>query len=138
MAVASTRLGRIIAGMSEDPRHLRGRAAEDMAAAHLRAHGLLVVRRNARCPFGEVDLVCRERDLLIIVEVRSRARSDHGDALESVTWRKQRRIVRTTEFLLQRHAEWRGLRVRFDVIAIEGTPLQSRRLRWVRDAFRPT
>ncbi len=121
--------------MSNDPRRGRGLAAEEMAAAHLRAHGLAILARNARCRFGELDLVCRDRDVLVVVEVRLRTRTDFGGALASITWRKQRRMVRTTEFLMLRHAEWRDLKVRFDVIAIEEA---SARLQWIVDAFRPT
>ncbi len=112
-----------------------GRAAEDLAAAHLRAHGLEVLARNARCRQGEIDLICRERDLLVVVEVRRRSREDYGGALASVDWRKRRRIIRTTEILLLRHRAWRGLPVRFDVIAIQGGGA-SPRIDWVTDAFR--
>ncbi len=124
-----------ITGMRNDPRRGRGLEGEEMAAAHLRAHGLTILARNPRCRFGELDLVCRDRDVLVIVEVRRRARADFGGALASITWRKQRRIVRTTEFLMLRHAGWRGSKVRFDVIAIDDA---ARLLQWVVDAFRPT
>jgi putative endonuclease len=117
-------------------RHVRGRAAEDLAAAHLAARGLVVLLRRFRCRAGELDLVCRDGPVLAIVEVRSRARADFGGAAASVNALKRRRILRTTAYLLLRHAAWRALPIRFDVVAIDGAAVTSARLTWIQDAFR--
>jgi Holliday junction resolvase-like predicted endonuclease len=53
-----------------------------------------------------------------------------------VTWRKQRKIIRATRYFLQAHREWRSHRLRFDVVAVEGTPDGAHQINWVRDAFR--
>jgi putative endonuclease len=114
----------------------RGTASERLAAEYLQARGLSVLVRNLRCRAGELDLVCLENDVLAIVEVRQRAKIDFGGALASVTWRKQRKIIRATRFFLQRRTQWRGLAIRFDVLAVEGLPDGAHRIVWLKDAFR--
>jgi putative endonuclease len=124
--------------MSGDSRVQRGAASERLAAAYLQAQGLAVLARNVRCRAGELDLVCLDGGVLAIVEVRQRVRIDFGGALASVTWRKQRRIIRATQFLLRRQAQWRRRVLRFDVLAVEGVPDGAHRIVWIKDAFRAT
>jgi putative endonuclease len=119
-------------------RRRRGGAAEALAADYLATCGLEVLAHNVRCKGGELDLVCREGEVLVVVEVRQRARRDFGGALASVTRSKRRKIIRATRFLLQRHAAWRKCLVRFDVIGVQGLPDRSHELEWVKDAFRAT
>ena len=116
----------------------RGAAAERLAADHLQARGLLILARNLRCKSGELDLVCLDGKVLAIIEVRQRGRDDFGGALASVTARKQRKIIRATRYFLQRTAAWRGLLLRFDVLAVEGPPDGEHRIDWIQDAFRAT
>ena len=68
--------------------------------------------------------------------MRQRAKRDFGGALASVTWRKQRKIIRATQFFLQRQAKWRSRVMRFDVLAVEGLPDGAHRIVWIKDAFR--
>ncbi|MBI4246849.1 MAG: YraN family protein [Candidatus Rokubacteria bacterium] len=100
-----------------DPRHALGRAAEDAAAAFLGRAGLAVVARNVRLPEGEIDLVCRERDVWVFVEVKCR-RARWGDAPgAAVSALKQRRLVRLAQhYLKMRRLD--GARCRFDVVAV--------------------
>jgi putative endonuclease len=136
--VLTTRLRRTTLQDMTAPHLERGAAAELLAAAYLESHGLAIVARNVRCRLGEIDLVCRDGATLVIVEVRQRASRDFGGALGSVTWRKQRRIIRATQYFWQRHADWRRLALRFDVLAICGAPDGSHDIEWVKDAFRTT
>ena len=77
-----------------DPRQLRGREAEDAAAAYLARAGLAVVDRNVRFRAGELDLVCRDGARWVFVEVKAR-RADWGDAPGAAgAGGKQRRIGR--------------------------------------------
>jgi putative endonuclease len=121
-----------------DARLLRGQASEQLAADYLQAQGLVILQRNLRCKTGELDLVCLDGDVLAIVEVRQRGRAEFGGALGSVTWRKQRKIIRAARFFLQRHAGWRRYAMRFDVVALDGKPEGAHRIEWIRDAFRAT
>jgi putative endonuclease len=129
--------------MSTDPgtpagneRQRRGAAAEALAADLAAAHGLSVIARNFRCRAGELDLVCREGDLLVIIEVRRRTHAGFGGAAGSVGATKQRRIRRATLYFLQRERQWRSLRLRFDVIALSGDADGPPVIDWIRDAFR--
>jgi putative endonuclease len=121
-----------------DLRRQRGTQSERLAADFLQARGLQVLARNFRCKTGELDLVCLDHEVLAIIEVRQRGSQEFGGALQSVTWCKQRKIIRATRYLLQRQAAWQGRAVRFDVVAVEGPPGGAQRLVWVKDAFRAT
>jgi len=75
--------------------HLRlGARGEKLAARHLRRQGFKILYRNFRGRRGgEIDLVCRDRDTLVFVEVKTRTREDFGRPLDAVGVRKQRRIA---------------------------------------------
>jgi putative endonuclease len=119
-----------------DVRTQRGAAAEELAAQYLQVRGLKILARNLRCKAGELDLVCLDGGVLAIVEVRQRGRVEFGGALGSVTWSKQRKILRAAQFFLRSEKRWRNLPLRFDVLAIEGLPDGAHRIDWVKDAFR--
>jgi putative endonuclease len=107
-----------------------GRASEDRAVRALRERGYQIVERNYRCKLGEIDIVAREGDALVFVEVRSRTDAAHGTALDTVTPAKQRRIARVAEhYLAARRPSFRACR--FDVVGITGGELTI-----VQDAFR--
>jgi putative endonuclease len=114
----------------------RGAAAEVLAARHLRAQGLTVLARNVRCRGGEIDLLCRDGELLVVVEVRMRSGRDFGGALASVGPHKRRALLRATRYLLLRTPALRSLRLRFDVVGIERSATGALSLSWIRDAFR--
>jgi putative endonuclease len=112
-----------------DKQH-RGAAAERDAAELLLAAGYEIVERNFRCKAGELDIVARDGDVLVFVEVRSRSDDDHGHAVEMIGRTKQRRVVRVARHYLAIAAP-RFERCRFDVVAITaGEPVL------LRDAFR--
>ncbi|MGA9993728.1 MAG: YraN family protein [Thiobacillaceae bacterium] len=111
-------------------RQLLGKFAEGRAADHLKAQGLNLVARNVRSRFGEIDLIMRDGEVLVFVEVRSRTRSDFGSAADSVTPAKQRRIVLAAREYLARQ---RGLPpCRFDVVTLDGA--QNNPV-WIKNAF---
>ena len=69
-----------------------GGMAEDEAARLLERHGLAIIARNYRTRLGEIDLIARDGEVLVFVEVRMRASDLYGDAAESITRSKRRRI----------------------------------------------
>jgi len=109
-----------------------GAAGEAAAAQYLASHGLTVVERNFRVRGGEIDLVCRDGESLVFVEVRLRSRGDFGGAAASITAAKQARIVMAARHWLARRPRYADFPCRFDCVLIEGD-----RLEWLRDAFRP-
>jgi putative endonuclease len=114
-----------------------GAGAEARAAEFLEAHGLVILARNLRCRAGELDLVCLDGEVLVIVEVRHRTRADFGGAAASVTAHKQRKLIRATRFFWQRQRGWRARILRFDVVALRPSAAGSAaEIEWLRDAFR--
>ena len=113
------------------PKQRVGDAAEDAAARHLAAAGCRIVARNARYRDGEVDLIARERDLLVFVEVRMRGSSRFGGAAVSVDSIKQKRIVRAAQHWLFAHHGERWPACRFDVVTVDGNGT----IEWIRNAF---
>lgn len=111
--------------------HRRGRAAEDAACAHLQDAGLRLVARNVRMRCGEIDLIMRDGDSLVFVEVRSRRSRAHGGALESIDRRKQQRMIRAARAWIAGHPREAARPMRFDVLAYEGEDEP----RWVRNAI---
>ena len=112
-----------------------GQAAEDIAADFLQANGLEILERNYRRRLGELDLIARERDVLVIVEVRTRASNAYGGAAASVGIRKQRRLIRAASQLLQQRKDLARMRVRFDVIVVSDMSSESPHVEWIQHAF---
>lgn len=116
-----------------------GRCAEARALRHLEAAGLQLLTRNYRCRAGELDLVMLDpaAQALVLVEVRSRSRSDYGLAAATISVHKQRRCSLAARHLLLTRRELRCLRARFDVVAIDppSTPGGEPVVTWIRGAF---
>ena len=116
-------------------RQLIGQAAENIAAGFLRAKGLEILERNFLRRLGDLDIVARDGDILVIAEVRTRASNRYGGAAASVDARKQQRIIRAASQLLQQRKDLARLRVRFDVIAVSNMDGEQPRIEWIQHAF---
>lgn len=105
-----------------------GSLFEQRAAQFLECRGYVVLARNFRTRGGEIDIVARDGDTVVFVEVRARSRLSFGSAAETVGPVKRARLVRAA----RAYAQFRGLDcpMRFDVIAVE-----SGRLEHIADAF---
>ncbi len=99
-----------------------GENAERLAEAFLQAKGMPVVERNFRGKVGEIDLVVKDGDEIVFVEVRARATKRFGGAAASVGGAKRRKIIRAAALWLQARG-WEGA-CRFDVVALEGGRLE--------------
>lgn len=109
--------------------HLQqGKQAEEQARRYLQTRGLTLVGSNFRCARGEIDLIMQDHGTLVIVEVRYRENTQHGDPAETVTRSKQIRIIKAAQHYLAKHPN--NQPVRFDVVAISGSNLN-----WIRGAF---
>ena len=101
---------------------VRGAAAEARALTFLQQQGLTLVEQNFSCRWGEIDLILRDQETLVFVEVRQRSSARFGGAAASVSAGKQAKLWRTAEVYLQRI---RRIPVcRFDLIAIDGDQLE--------------
>jgi len=103
-----------------------GRDAEARALTFLLQQGLTLIEKNFRCRAGEIDLIMRDADMLVFIEVRSRKDRRFGGAAASVGPVKQQRLWRSAAFYLLRFRK--PPVCRFDLVAIEGEDL-----RWMKN-----
>jgi putative endonuclease len=95
-----------------------GREGEDLAVQHLEHAGFVVLERNWRCELGEIDIVARDGDILVVCEVKTRSGLGFGTPLEGVTWEKAARLRRLAGRWLATHPGCNGGRVRIDVVGV--------------------
>ncbi len=105
-----------------------GRLAEDRALAYLNTQGLVLIKRNFRSRRGEIDLIMRDADTLVFVEVRRRRSRHFGGAAASITAVKRARLWQCAQFFLQRYPSPPACR--FDAVCIDGEVLT-----WLRHVF---
>jgi len=103
--------------MTATPRQTLGKWGEALAKEYLVWRGYELLERNARTPYGELDLVMRQGEGIVFVEVKTRASSAYGLPEESVTSRKQEHLLKAAHHYLQAHPDLDG-DWRVDVIAI--------------------
>lgn len=121
------------------PKQRAGERAEQAACEYLVAQGCSIVARNQRFREGEIDVIAREGDCVVFIEVRLRSSTRFGGAAASVDAFKQRRLIRAAQHWLQRTygdqpQRGRGRAwpaCRFDVIAVDAGGVSE----WIRDAF---
>lgn len=114
-----------------------GIKGEEMVAAYLRKTGYIIVKRNYRCRFGEIDIVAEHGEYIVFIEVKTRDENYLVGGLESVNAAKQRRILMTAEHFLSRFD--RELQPRFDVAEVIIQKLSdgrnSYKLNYLKNAF---
>lgn len=103
-----------------------GARGEELAALHLVDNGMDVLDRNWRSRYGELDIVARDGETIVFVEVKTRSGIGYGTPAEAVTYPKQLRIRRLAlAWLEHRKSPW--VRMRFDVVGIvvgrDGVPV---------------
>lgn len=113
-----------------------GKKGEELALLFLKEKGYLILEENFRSPFGEIDIIAMDRRSYVFIEVKMRKSQQFGSPLESVTAKKQQRIIRTALFYLKK----KGLRdvpIRFDVVSIEEDG-KNHHIRLLKNAFEAT
>lgn len=104
---------------------------ELIARHYLEQAGLIFEAANIRFRGGELDLIMRDKQQWVFVEVRYRSHTRFGCAADSITWHKQQKLLQTAAiWLAKRHASYDTLDCRFDVVAITGNQLE-----WLPNAF---
>jgi len=95
-----------------------GNYGESLAADYLAQAGLKIVRRNYRCPKGEVDIIARQGESLVFAEVRTRTSSVRGTAEESINFQKIQKLKNICSYYLIENncREWPE--IRFDIVAV--------------------
>jgi putative endonuclease len=99
----------------------KGERAEGLALAFLQQKGYLIIERNVRFPFGELDMVAWQGKVLVFIEVRQRSSNAFGRPFETVNQKKQARIIKAAQAYLAKIKKKHPI-CRFDVVSIEGNP----------------
>jgi len=120
----------------------RGAAAEKYAQRYLTAQHLKIITTNYLTPRGELDIIARDADTLVFVEVRLRSHHQFGSAADSINHRKQQRIIYAAKHYLQTNNLWDKVNCRFDALCLSpysGNPNADNhhqyQVEWIRNAF---
>ncbi|MGE5403791.1 MAG: YraN family protein [Candidatus Saccharibacteria bacterium] len=111
-----------------------GQRGEELAAVYLQRRGYKIITRNYRSRWGEIDIICRKNGVLIFVEVRSKSGDRFGEPEESITPAKMEKIRKTAFAYLEKESEVSFREIRFDFIAVRGTP-EGPRINHIKSAF---
>ena len=94
-----------------------GKKGELLAQEHIRKQGYTLLEKNFRCKLGEIDLIAKDRHMVVFLEVRTKTSTAYGPAYNSVTPHKQRQVKRVALFYIAQH-NLVNTQFRFDVIGI--------------------
>jgi len=109
-----------------------GLEAEDLALGYLQQQGLSLLERNYRSRYGEIDLIMRDQQHIVFVEVRFRSSQRYGGAISSVDIHKQRKLIKCAQQYIANTPSRLGFR--FDVLAISPSS-QQHDIQWLTNAF---
>lgn len=112
----------------------RGRLAEQQALEYLQAQGLELIECNYRASCGEIDIIMRDGNTLVFVEVRYRTNENFCRASETIDHHKQQRLRATGEHFLQRYQGRHTGDCRFDIVTLVG-PAERTKYHWISNAF---
>ncbi|MBN1381932.1 MAG: YraN family protein [Deltaproteobacteria bacterium] len=107
--------------MMNNLRAKTGKQGEDIAAAYLKKAGYRIIERNYRCIFGEMDIVARDGNTTVFVEVKSRRSDRFGEPQASVGPAKQKKLSMISMHYLK-NKDLLDRNARFDVVAVKLTP----------------
>ncbi len=124
----------------------KGQYAENIALKYLESQGLSIIQSNFSCKMGEIDLIMNDADFLIFIEVRYRKKTQFGHPLETITYTKQQKIIKTIQFFLMKHPKYQQFPCRIDAVAIysntvnknnkaENITAEDLKIEWVKDAI---
>ncbi len=108
----------------------KGAAYEQIAAQYLQKHGITIVERNYRNRRGEIDLIGKDGDYTVFIDVKYRKDSEAGQPAEAVNYGKQRKICNVADYYRMVHHMGDFTPVRYDVVAICGAEIT-----WYQNAF---
>lgn len=108
----------------------KGAAYEQVAAAYLQNHGVKIVERNYRNRRGEIDLIGKDGEYTIFIEVKYRKDDEKGSPAQAVNFAKQKTICKVADYYRMTHGMGEFSAVRYDVVAIEGNVIT-----WYKNAF---
>jgi len=115
-------------------RQMVGRWGEEAAAKHLTGHGLNIIERNVRTPYGELDLIALDVDELVFIEVKTRTSLTFGMPEDAVNHAKRLHLMQAAEAYLQDHPDKLSGGWRIDVVAIVAKSVNEFEVEWFKNA----
>lgn len=109
-----------------------GIKGEEIAAAYLKNEGYNILKRNYKVPYGEADIIAKDKDTVVFVEVKTRTNKSFGHPFEAVDFRKQERLKRIALFYIKSIKT--NFKVRFDVISIT-SEAGEHKINHIKEAF---
>lgn len=111
-----------------------GLSGEEAAARYLAKSGYKILVKNYRCKLGEIDIIARDGEDLVFIEVKTRSGLSHGSPAAAVNTRKQRQISRAAQCYLAEQTLFDSP-ARFDVISVLFDGTNPERIEHISDAF---
>jgi putative endonuclease len=102
--------------MKDNSKIYTGKEGEKIAAAFLKKKGYKIIETNYRCPLGEIDIIAREKDEIVFVEVKTRKSPEMGYPEQAVGINKQKKMSQLALWYLQKKDA--DAKARFDVVAV--------------------
>ncbi len=119
-----------------DKKQRLGKRGEELAICLLVKEGYRIETKNFRCPFGEVDIIARDKGILAFIEVKTRMNQRFGSGLEAVNYHKQLRLNRIALYYMSSHEEGKGEQMcRFDVVSVTHDSTKGWKAELIRNAF---
>lgn len=108
-----------------------GQQAEDQACNFLQTQKIQILAQNFQAlPYGEIDIIALDTDILVFVEVKYRSKTQFAKAEEMLTYSKQQKLINAANIFLQKNRIYENYQCRFDLIAINENDIN-----WIKDAF---
>jgi len=118
----------------KDKRHQLGRNSEQLASQYLQKNGYEIIQQNYRTRQGEIDIIARDNNTIVFVEVKARTSTNYGHAVQALTRKQQIRLSKTALIYLYKN-KLLNQKVRFDVVAIQKNLQNSFDIRLIKNAF---
>jgi putative endonuclease len=112
-----------------------GKHYEDRARAYLLERGLILLKANYFCRFGEIDLIMLQQEVLCFIEVKFRNTLKYGGAAAAIPTPKQKKIVKSAQFFLSENKKYSQYAMRFDAFLIQQKSSVDPEVNWIQNAF---
>ncbi len=119
--------------MKDSSKIKTGKEGEKIAAAYLKKNGYRIIETNFRCAIGEIDIIAREKDELVFLEVKTRRSEDLGFPEQAVGIKKQKKMSQLALWYLQ-YKNIKNTNSRFDVLAVIMLP-SGNEIKLIKNAF---
>lgn len=107
-----------------------GQSIEETVCGYLKQNNVVILERNYRCRSGEIDIIAKDADYLVFIEVKYRSTMKFGSALEAVDKRKRIQICKVFNIYRMQKRLPLNVKVRFDVIGVD-----NEKISWIKNAF---